>query len=106
MRWGSPFDRAQDRRPWLLWFCKRLKLSLGAYAFDYAHPGHGRDDPGQFEAGRIVESTEFCLRALAAAGAHEHVHVIRSCAAALQRLVDLRRIDAFDAGIELAARRI
>jgi hypothetical protein len=56
----------------------------------------GRHGTREAEAGGGVEVAEFGFRALAAAGADEHVDVVRGGTAAFVRLLDARGIDAFN----------
>jgi hypothetical protein len=54
------------------------------------------DDSRQREAGRVIEGAKLGLGALATAGADEHVDVVRRGATPFERLLDARRVDAFD----------
>src|SRR5215469_6994553 len=66
------------------------------HPFDHTDPRLCRDDARQLEAGGFVERVELRFRALAPAGADEHVDIVGGGAAAGLRLVDARRVDTLD----------
>src|SRR5262245_44028255 len=62
-------------------------------ALDHADLALSPYDPRQLKAGRVVESPELGLRALAPSAVDEHIDVVRSGAPALERLFDARWVD-------------
>src|SRR6516162_9684025 len=85
-RWVSPD----------VWTCRISIADLRSHPFDHTDLRPCRDDARQLEAGGFVERVELRFRALAPAGADEHVDIVGGGAAAGLRLVDARWVDTLD----------
>jgi hypothetical protein len=65
-------------------------------SFDELHRHRRRHDLRQSQARCTVEATELCVRPLAAARAHQHVHIVGGCPSTLFGLIDAGGIDSLD----------